>query len=114
VSKRAAQTQAEICESGSSEEEKSPRQALAEAIRIRDEAAAEEKTLADAKARAREDGFKARRAVEDCQRSLASAQQARACQLVTAYVGNEESDDSEVNQVSENVTRMGIFKSVAT
>jgi hypothetical protein len=70
------------------------RQALAAAIRARNEAEARESTLTKAAERARADAFLARRAVEAAEAALNRARETARASLVDAYVGDGDSDDS--------------------
>jgi hypothetical protein len=65
------------------------RKALAEAIAARDEAGAELRALTQARERARQDAFRARRAVEDAERALTQARDEARLALTAAYVDGE-------------------------
>ena len=72
----------------------SERQALAEAIHLRDEVAARTVALAKGKERAAQDRRKANRDVEDAKQALTLAREAARAALVDAYVDGEGGDDA--------------------
>lgn len=71
------------------------RQVLAQAIAQRDQAEAGEKLVSQARLRARDDQFKANRAVEDAERALLSARETARLAMVDAYVDDDEIDGSD-------------------
>lgn len=88
----------EIFANGSHEQRSSERQALAEAIRVRDEAAEDAATFVRARERAASDRFKAARAVEAAEAALNTAREAARASLVGAYIDDEIFDDSAVTK----------------
>jgi hypothetical protein len=83
----------------------SEREALAEAIRIRDEAEAEDNGLKQVKARAAADRFMAARDVEAAERALANARKASRTTLVDAYAAGEDIDDRDVADAESALTK---------
>ena len=73
---------------------RSPEPGPAAAIAQRDEADAHEAAMRHARERAREDLFKANRAVEAAEAALADAREAARASLVDAYVDGEAGDDA--------------------
>ena len=100
--------------------ERSPqREALAAAIAIRDEADPDDKLVSQARERARDDLFKANRAVEAAERALASARETARLSLVGAYVDGDDGaaapatiDDAEA-ALAKARTRQAEMKMIA-
>ena len=102
----AAPTTPPISASGFSAGQRSKeREALAEAIRVRDEEAADGAALAQARARARQDLFKANREVEAAEQALTSAREAARMSLVADYVDGNDSDDFAVADAEAALNR---------
>ena len=93
-------SQFETSASGSTEarSRSSERQALATAIRVRNEAAEREATLKQAAERAKADGFPARRTVEAAEAALNTAQETARFALADAYLEGEADDGSAVTE----------------
>jgi len=87
-----SQVEKRTIETSSNSSRSRERELLAEAIHIRDEQAAEDEVLRQARERARADRFLANRDVEAAERALAHAREAERSSLVDAYVGGDEDD----------------------
>jgi hypothetical protein len=72
------------------------RKALAEAIAARDEAGAELNVLTQARERARHEAFRARREVEDAERTLTRVRDEARVALVNAYVGGDDTSSDAI------------------
>jgi hypothetical protein len=81
------------------------REALAEAIRVRNEADQREATLTKAAERARADAFLARRAVEAAQTALNSARDKARLALADAYIDGEVDDGSAVTEAERTLAQ---------
>jgi hypothetical protein len=81
------------------------REALAEAIALRDEASAQSATLTQARSRAASDRFAAIRDVENCERALTNARETSRSVLVDAFIAGESIDDSAVADAETALSR---------